>query len=396
LANLKNALLIKKDIRDISLNKNKMLVIQEDYYLARGDELFKKHSKEITFDQDHNHIIENGKIYHISSTLNLLNHKNEISAKILFAYETTQTLKDFNNLLKIDVIKFIFLVSILLIILNMSFNYFIKNILSEINRTDELNRKLDQVNKNLEIKIKEEIKKNRAKDYQLIKQNRLAQMGEMISMIAHQWRQPLNSISSATNLLMLKAQLNMLNQETISQITTEIVDYTQDLSATIDNFIDFFKPTKQKQEATYTEVINKVLLIIETSIISKNINIIKELNSDILFQTYQNDLIQVILNIIKNAKEALLENNIKNPYIKIQTLNNILMISDNAGGISEDIIDNIFDPYFTTRDQKNGTGLGLYMSKMIIEEHCFGKLTVENTQDGAMFKIELSKITKRV
>jgi C4-dicarboxylate-specific signal transduction histidine kinase len=110
---------------------------------------------------------------------------------------------------------------------------------------------------------------------------------------------------------------------------------------------------------------------------------------------YDNELKQVVLNIIKNSEDALLDNGIENPYIKIKTFtdnnNYVLEVSDNAGGISEDIIDNIFDPYFSTKTKKDGTGLGLYMSKIIIEEHCDGKLSVRNSDVGAIFRIELEQ-----
>ena len=249
-----------------------------------------------------------------------------------------------------------------------------------------------KLSKDLEIRIEEEIKKNREKDYQLIKQNRLVQMGEMISMIAHQWRQPLNAISSATNLLLLKSQLHSLDEDNIPKITSDILEYTQRLSSTINDFQNFFKPNREEQEVRYSEVLEKVFIIVETSIRDNGIEIVKDLNSDIVFKTYLNDLIQAILNIIQNAKEVLVQNEIEDRYIKIKTHDNILTISDNAGGISDEIIDNIFDPYFTTKTEKNGTGLGLYMSKMIIEEHCSGKLSVENREDGVMFTIELTKV----
>ena len=122
----------------------------------------------------------------------------------------------------------------------------------------------------------------------------------------------------------------------------------------------------------------------------------KELNCHDTFITYPNELKQVILNLIKNAEDVPLENKIENPYIKISSYKEddkyILEVSDNAGGVPEDVIDKIFDPYFSTKTKKDGTGLGLYMSKTIIEDHCGGELSVSNSKDGAVFKIVLHRI----
>ena len=256
----------------------------------------------------------------------------------------------------------------------------------------ELRKKSQQIslfNKTLQEKIAKEVAKNREKDKQIIQQSRLAQMGEMISMIAHQWRQPLAAISSTTSTIILKATLNKLENTQAIELATKISDYTQHLSSTINDFRDFFKPTKEKKDTSYNEIINSTLDIIETSLVNNNIKIVKDLKSTKVLHTYPNELKQVLLNLLKNSKDALLEKKIKDPYIKIETYGNILQVSDNAGGISAEILDKIFDPYFTTKDEKNGTGLGLYMSKTIIQEHCNGNLSVKNSADGAVFTIEL-------
>ena len=253
--------------------------------------------------------------------------------------------------------------------------------LKKIELSNQIQRN-KQLTETLEKKIKEEVEKNRDRDKQMIQQSRLAQMGEMISMIAHQWRQPLSAISNTSNSLNIKAQLNKLNNDLVIEHTNKINSYTQHLSSTIDDFRNFFKPNKEKQKTNYDEIIDSVLSIIETSVINKNIKIVKKLNSKSFFMTYKNEVKQVVLNLIKNAEDILLEKKIKDPVISIITKdehkNYILEISDNAGGIPEYIIDKIFDPYFSTKDAKNGTGLGLYMSKVIIEDHCGGKITVKN------------------
>ncbi len=255
---------------------------------------------------------------------------------------------------------------------------------------------IKQNEKTLEEKIKQEVAKNREKDRQLIYQSRLAQMGEMISMIAHQWRQPLAAISATSASIELKASKNSLDSDTVQQKARDISKFSQHLSKTIDDFRDFFKPNKGKSETTYDEVIHSVLVIIEVSLTNKNIQLIQELNCHEAFSTYPNELKQVLLNLIKNAEDTLLEKAVEDPTIKITTYTKknqyILDISDNAGGIPEDIIEKIFDPYFSTKKNKEGTGLGLYMSKTIIEEHCGGTLSVVNIENGALFKIILNKI----
>jgi len=249
--------------------------------------------------------------------------------------------------------------------------------------------KVHDLNNSLEDRVKDEVNKNRLKEAQLIQQARLAQMGEMLSMIAHQWRQPLSAISSTSGSISLKASLDILDKETICELSQNISQYAQHLSTTIDDFRDFFKPNKEKTETNYTKLIDDVLKIIEVSVTNKNILLVKEFNSQEIFTSYPNEIKQVILNLIKNAEDILLEKKIKEPKITIETYERSLIIKDNAGGIPEDIIEKIFDPYFSTKLDTNGTGLGLYMSKTIIEEHCKGKLSAYNSSEGAVFTIEL-------
>ncbi len=248
---------------------------------------------------------------------------------------------------------------------------------------------LDLLNKTLEKRVLEEVEKNRAKNKQLINQNRLAQMGEMISMIAHQWRQPLSAISATSGSINLKARLNKLDNQVALDLSEKISKYTQYLSATIDNFRNFFKADNKKSSVTYNDIAEQALMILETSIENKNIELVVNLKSKEVFHTYSNEIKQVVLNLIKNAEDVLIKREIDNPKIFIKSEGNTLTISDNAGGIPENIIDKIFDPYFSTKDKKVGTGLGLYMSKIIIEDHCKGKLTARNTKEGALFEIKL-------
>ncbi len=257
-------------------------------------------------------------------------------------------------------------------------------------------KKLNELNLSLQQKIDHEIDKSRKKDQQMLEQSRLAQMGEMISMIAHQWRQPLTAISSASAAINLKAKRDKLSSDLAVELSSKISQYSQHLSATINDFREFFKSNKTKKETNFNNILNSVMNIVNESILNKNIELIKDINCEKTFVSYENELKQVILNLIKNAEDILLENNIKNPYIKISAYNKddkfIFEISDNAGGVPLDIVDKIFDPYFSTKTKKDGTGLGLYMSKMIVEDHCEGELSVYNDDNGAVFRIVIKSI----
>ena len=246
--------------------------------------------------------------------------------------------------------------------------------------------------------LEQELRNNRLKDKQLMEQSRLAQMGEMISMIAHQWRQPLSAISAASGAIHFKAKRNKLDNETAEELSEKIIDYAHHLSVTIDDFRNFFKSNKEKKRVTYTELIDNVLNIVQESIENKNIRIVKDFEQEESFETYPNELKQVILNLIKNAEDILLEKQIEEPYIQLYTYKRdkkmIFEVSDNGGGVPEAVINKIFDPYFSTKTQKDGTGLGLYMSKTIIEEHCQGVLSIHNSSVGATFTIELPNTIK--
>ncbi|MDF1879856.1 hypothetical protein JHD50_00835 [Sulfurimonas sp. MAG313] len=249
------------------------------------------------------------------------------------------------------------------------------------------------MNDSLEDRVLNEVDKNRRKDQQMLEQSRFAQMGEMISMIAHQWRQPLASISATTGAMSLHLQLEEFNQKYIEDRIEKVNTYTQYLSTTITDFRNFFKPDKEKTMTSLNDIVLGSLKIIGTSIESDGISVETFLESKIEFLSYPNELKQVLLNILKNAQDVFTENSIKSPCICITTKNIEneveLCISDNAGGIDEKRIAYIFDPYFTTKEKKDGTGLGLYMSKLIVEDHCDGSIQVRNVDDGACFTLTL-------
>ncbi|MCK4875903.1 MAG: HAMP domain-containing histidine kinase, partial [Sulfurimonas sp.] len=235
--------------------------------------------------------------------------------------------------------------------------------------------------------------KNREKDKHMLQQSRLAQMGEMLSMIAHQWRQPLSAISSISSTIEIEAALDSLDKNKTLDRAKKISDLTQHLSHTIDDFREFFKPDKNKTYFSCEGLLEGITVITGDSLKTNNINLIQDLNCECNFKTYTNELKQVILNLVKNAEDALIDNKVENSYIKLTTFTDdktyILEVRDNAGGVSENNIDKIFDPYFSTKTKKNGTGLGLYMSKTIIEDHCGGTISVCNDENGAVFTITI-------
>ena len=275
----------------------------------------------------------------------------------------------------------------------------------DINDRKQAKEELEQLNKTLETTIEQAVVEAKRKEKLLQDQSRLAQMGEMISMIAHQWRQPLGAISSSVIVIQSKISIGKfdLSKEQdrdkflslLNRKLNSINEYVQSLSETIDDFRNFFKPDKQKEDVNILVPIERALKIVENSMNTKGIVVKYNFNVECSIKIYKNEIMQVILNILKNAEDNFIERKIENPMIEIDLgyENNmcIIKIIDNGGGISNEILSNIFDPYFSTKDDKNGTGLGLYMSKIMIEEHHNGTLDVYNQNSGVCFKIELPK-----
>ncbi len=279
----------------------------------------------------------------------------------------------------------------------------VQNILAR--EVDARTKELQELNSSLEKRVQEEVAKNRAQEQMMMQQTHLAQMGEMISMIAHQWRQPLAAISATTNVLILKNSSKKYDADFFDNRLHKISSYSQHLSTTIEDFRGFFKKNKEKEETTFEAVIEDVLNIIQISLDNKNIKVVVDFKYNNRVNIYANELKQVILNLMKNAEDALLEAKPKDPVIRIFTYadennshNPVLRVVDNGGGIDDEIITKIYDPYFSTKGAKDGTGLGLYMSKIIVEEHCGGTLSVKNNKNGAVFTIAMKNkdITENV
>ena len=237
------------------------------------------------------------------------------------------------------------------------------------------------------------LKKNWEQNKLLIQQSKMAAMGEMIGHIGHQWRQPLNALGLMFQKLDKAYHKQLLTDELMDQSTQKAMRVIKQMSKTIDDFRDFFKSDKKTHLCMLVDVVHQAQDIIEPTLESKHINLKIHSNSERLVPCYKNELSQVILNLIVNAMDALVQNSVEDGEITVTIEDGqdetYLIIDDNAGGIPHDIIEKIFDPYFTTKGNSNGTGIGLYMSKAIIQEHMSGKLEVNNTLSGASFKITL-------
>lgn len=250
---------------------------------------------------------------------------------------------------------------------------------------------LIELNKNLERRVKEELSKNREKEQILVQKSKFIALGEMISNIAHQWRQPLSELSSVLMAIKFKHSMGKLDSEFMQKKVTEADVLIEYMSHTIDDFRNFFMPKKEKEYFCLYDSVQSVMNILSSVLKENHIVVNINIDRNIKLNTFLNECEQVILNIISNAKDVLIHEKIENAQINIFALEdeNVvkLTIEDNAGGIKVRPKSKIFEPYFTTKDEAHGTGIGLYMSKIIIEKNMKGKLRVKNINNGARFEI---------
>jgi len=252
----------------------------------------------------------------------------------------------------------------------------------------------------------QDITKEKEKDALILEQSRFAAMGEMIGNIAHQWRQPLSSISTIATGAKLRYKNNLISDEELDETFSKIKEYTQFLSKTIDDFRDFLKQDRNQEVFDLNKVITTSLSLTQALYKDNGINIfVQESNEKILLSGSTSELSQVFLNILNNAKDVLLEKEIEERVVKISILKDndlvVVKIFDNAGGVPDTIKEKIFDPYFTTKYKSQGTGIGLFMSKKIITQHFNGTIDVQNVDKeieskryyGAEFSIKIKFIT---
>jgi signal transduction histidine kinase len=239
------------------------------------------------------------------------------------------------------------------------------------------------------------------KEQILFQQSKMASMGEMIGNIAHQWRQPLNVLSLQIGKVILDYKMKKLNDEIIDNFDKKSTEVIQRMSKTIDDFRNFFRPNKQKQLFKIKDALKDVLLFTKDSYVDNNITLeIEDFDENIVTNGFKNELVQVLLVILNNAKDAIKSAEMKNAKvdIKIGVDKECVSISiqDNGGGIDNDVLPKIFEPYFTTKFESNGTGIGLYMAKMIIETSMKGELKIENSKGGVLVSIKIPKDVSNV
>ena len=272
---------------------------------------------------------------------------------------------------------------------------FIANFSTQIQRVNNefyaTNQKLAQMNRDLEIMVKNEVDKNRQKEGLLIQQSKMAAVGEMIASIVHQWKQPLNTISLASSSLQLKNVIGDVSKDEIDESVNVINNQITHMSQTMTDFRNFFKPTQIKAYNIKQSILDS-LKILNSTFVAQNIEVSVDIDDSIVCNGYPNETMQVFINILNNAKDAILANEVNNKIVvvsgKKDGIFGVISVKDFAGGISEDIMQKIFEPYFSTKGE-NGTGIGLYMSKTIVEK-VGGKFTVSNhDQGGANFEIWL-------
>jgi signal transduction histidine kinase len=223
-------------------------------------------------------------------------------------------------------------------------------------------------------------------------------MGEMINNIAHQWRQPLNNVGLIVQNLLFSFESGNLTQEEMRAEVAMTMETIQFMSRTIDDFRNFFRQDKEKRHFAFTDILNKTIDFVSAGFRNSSIAVTLEIIDHISTLGYPNEYSQVVLNILNNAKDALTERSVHEPFIHVRLLNEkgraVVTVRDNGGGIAEDILPRIFDPYFSTKEPGKGTGIGLYMSKVIIEQNMGGSLSAHNVDDGVEFRIETPLIPR--
>ena len=262
-----------------------------------------------------------------------------------------------------------------------------------VDKIASIELKMNRLNASLAEKVEEKVEELHKQELVMLKQARLAQMGEMIAMIAHQWRQPLSSISAiSANMKISLAIGEEISEKTLQNELDAIDARVELLSQTINDFRNFYTKNGTKHHFDLTALLQQSIDVLAPALHSANVEI--RLNSLIKtpLYSYESEIIQVFMNIIKNAIDILKER-VGERLIIIDAFEDAkyayVHIEDNGGGIDENIIDKVFDPYFSTKKEKNGMGLGMYMSHLIIKEHCQGELSVQNSTNGALFIVKL-------
>ncbi len=294
--------------------------------------------------------------------------------------------------------KFMIILTVIIFIFMVLFSILMNSIIHDVikkykKKVENREERLESLNRTLVTKVKKGIEDGKQKDKAILQQSKLARMGEMISMIAHQWRQPLTEVSGILMELETATRFKKVTDEHILNSINKSDKMIEFMSNTIDDFRNFYKPDKKKEDFDILLSCKKAINLVNASLADSLIVLNVEVKKNRFINGYPTEFAQVILNLISNAKDILVERKVKKPIItlSIESLGNlcIIKIKDNAGGLDEKNYDLIFDPYFSTKESSKGTGLGLYISKLIIEKNMGGELSVQNDEEGAVFKIVL-------
>ncbi len=256
-------------------------------------------------------------------------------------------------------------------------------------------RELNEINRNLEKRVKEEVEENRRKDQLVFEQSRRTTMSELLMNIAHHWRQPLNAVGVISQEIKDAYEYGELTEEHLNRSVNTIMVQLTELSDIINTFRDIYYADKKRENFSISEALNKSVSIVMDYINRNNFTLNVDVLEDNIIKGNLNDFCQAIIKILINAIEIFIERRVKNGRIVISVKDisrrkrAIVTISDNGGGIEQELMEKVFDPYFTTKQKSVGTGLGLYLAKKIIENEMGGRLDVKNINEGAQFIIEI-------
>ncbi len=283
--------------------------------------------------------------------------------------------------------------------------YFEFSRVEAFNIIQKSHQELEDYKNRLEEKVEEALKEKRQQEQILIQQSKMALMGEMIASIAHQWKQPLAITTAVINTARFQDEFSKQYAKETNEVFDKVLEQVEYMDQTISDFSGFFKPNREKEFFSLSKSIDDVYKILLPQFEREKIRIENSVPAEIfMVEGYRNEFSQVLLNILSNAKDAICEN-IRNERlvpgegkitIKADFANNKILLSvcDNGGGIPENLIHSIFDPYFTTKPEEIGSGIGLYMSKMIMDTHMKGSITAENTSEGACLMLQLKAVQR--
>lgn len=275
-------------------------------------------------------------------------------------------------------------------------NRIVKDIIQKY-KTDVKEREdsLQELNHTLEAKVAKGIFEGKEKDKAILRESRLARLGSMISMIAHQWRQPLSELSGILMEMEMATKFNRLSPEKITKSLERSNERIEYMSGTIEDFRNFYKPDKVKSEFLMSDACQKALNLASAALKNASVSVTLNVKQEHPLLGYPSEFSQAILNLLSNAKDVLVERAKKHPTISIiinaSHTHHLLSIKDNGGGIDEKAMDHIFDPYYSSKDASKGTGLGLYITQLIVQENMGGKLSVSNDHEGAVFTIAFER-----